>query len=280
MTGTLYVVATPIGNLSDITFRAVETLRTADLIAAEDTRVTRKLLSRFDIFTPLVSYREQNAEKAVPDLIRRLLSGENVAMVSDAGTPSISDPGSELVAAAFDAQIRVSPIPGPSAMGAAISASALKGEGVRFLGFLPRKGKDRRERIQTIAHDPSCTVLYESPHRLKETLKDLFAECGKREAVVFRELTKVHEEIQRGTLAQLMQHFAGEIRGEITLMIEGNLSTATGEMDDESLSLLIQEQLDLGRSARDVAAALSAALGIRKKTIYDLAVSLVRQKRE
>ena len=276
--GTLYVVATPIGNLSDITYRAVETLKQVACIAAEDTRVTQKLLNRYEISTPLVSYREQNAEQAVPALVARLQNGEDVALVSDAGTPSISDPGTELVGAAHEAGIRVSPIPGPSAMSAAVSASALPGDGVRFLGFLPRKGKERRERIRTIAQDPSCTVLYESPHRLRDTLTDLYKECGVRQAVVFRELTKIHEEILKGTLEELAARFAGEVRGEVTLIIEGNQSTTQVEMDDDKLSSLIRDELAQGRSAKDIAATLSTALGIRKKKIYDMTVALVKER--
>ncbi|MBN2524987.1 MAG: 16S rRNA (cytidine(1402)-2'-O)-methyltransferase [Deltaproteobacteria bacterium] len=278
MTGTLYVVATPIGNLADITFRAVDTLKQVDVIAAEDTRVTQKLLNRFDIATPLVSYREQNAQRVVPQLIARLLRGDDVALVSDAGTPSISDPGSELVAAAHQSNVRVSPIPGPSAMSAAISISALHGDGVRFLGFLPRKGKERRERIRTIAQDPSCTILYESPHRLRDTLLDLQTECGERTAIVFRELTKLHEEIKKGSLTDLYAHFQKEIRGEITLMIEGNQSTNMVEMSEESLTALVQQELNQGRSAKDISSSLSVALGLRKKTIYNIAVSLVQNK--
>ncbi|MBN2717303.1 MAG: 16S rRNA (cytidine(1402)-2'-O)-methyltransferase [Deltaproteobacteria bacterium] len=280
MTGTLFVVATPIGNLSDMTFRAVSTLKQVACIAAEDTRVTRKLLTHFEISTPLISYREQNAARVVPELIARLKDGQNVAMVSDAGTPAISDPGAELVAAAYDAGIRVSPIPGASAMSAAISASALLGDGIRFLGFLPRKGRDRHARIQTIAQDPSCTVLYESPHRLKETLSDLLDACGDRTCVVFRELTKLHEEIQRGRLSLLATVFGSdEVRGEITLVLEGNQSTTLTEMTDEKLSSLISAELASGRSARDIAATLSTALGLRKKRIYEMAVSLIQNRK-
>ncbi|MBN2342281.1 MAG: 16S rRNA (cytidine(1402)-2'-O)-methyltransferase [Deltaproteobacteria bacterium] len=277
MNGTLFIVATPIGNLADITFRAVDTLKSVSVIAAEDTRVTQKLLSRYDISTPLVSYREQNAARVVPQLIDTLQAGNDVAVVSDAGTPSISDPGSELVRAAVEAGIRVSPIPGPSAMSAAVSASALDGEGVRFLGFLPRKGKERKERISTIAQDPSCSVLYESPHRLTQTLADLAAECGPRSAVVFRELTKIHEEIRKGTLPELASYFSENVRGEITLIVEGNRATGPGEITDEKLTEMVQKELDVGKSAKDIAASLSTALGIRKKKIYDLTVSLIQK---
>lgn len=278
MSGTLYVVATPIGNLSDITFRAIETLKSVAAIAAEDTRVTQKLLNRFEISTPLVSYREQNADRIVPELIQRLQAGDDIAVVSDAGTPSISDPGTELVFAAFEAGIRVSPIPGVSAMSAALSVCALPGDGARFLGFLPRKGRDRKERIRTIAQDPSCTILYESPHRLRETLKELHKEFGDRQCVVFRELTKLHEEIKRGTPLQLADYFSGDVRGEITLVIEGNRSRGNVEITDDKLELLIQEELKAGRSAKDIASALSTALGISKKKIYDMVVGVIQRR--
>lgn len=275
MTGTLFIVATPIGNLSDMTFRAVDTLKSVAVIAAEDTRVTHKLLTRYQIETPLLSYREQNAKRVIPELLSRLMNDEDVAVVSDAGTPSISDPGIEMVRAATAQGIVVSPIPGASAMSAAVSASALQGEGVRFLGFLPRKGKERKERISTIAQDPSCSVIYESPHRLHQTLKELCAECGARQGVVFRELTKVHEEIKTGSLEELAAYFTGNIRGEITLIIEGNKAASAGEVTDETLEALILKELNHGKSAKDISAALSAALGIKKKKIYDLTVSLI-----
>lgn len=280
MTGTLYIVATPIGNLSDITFRAIEVLKNVSLIAAEDTRVTHKLLSRYEITTPMISYREQNAARTVPDVITRLQTGQDVAVVSDAGTPSISDPGSDLVRAAVDVGISVSPIPGPSALSAAVSASALDGEGVRFVGFLPRKGKSRNERICTIAQDRSCSVIYESPHRLHQTLLDLHKECGNRMAVVFRELTKLHEEIKKGTLQELATAFQGNVRGEVTLMVEGNLLEMQGEISAQQLESLIVQELQKGKSVKDISAALSTALGMKKKRIYDLAVSLVTQQNQ
>jgi 16S rRNA (cytidine1402-2'-O)-methyltransferase len=266
------VVGTPIGNLEDITLRALRILAEVDLIAAEDTRVTAKLLSRHGIETPCVSLREQNARRAVPELIARLESGAHLALVSDAGTPSISDPGLDLVAAAAEAGIPVSPIPGPSALGAALSVAALRGDGARFFGFLARSGPRRARQLAAIAVDPACTVIYEAPGRLARTLADLAAACGPREAMVLREATKLHEEIARGTLADLAARFAGEVRGEITLVLAGAASDEAEVVTGDRLRELVREQLARGRSTRDVAAALSSALGVPRKQVYELAI--------
>jgi len=279
VTGTLFVVATPIGNLDDITMRAIETLKRAALIAAEDTRVTRRLLDRFSINTPCISLREQNADRVVPVILEHLHAGRDVAVVSDAGTPAISDPGVQIVDAAHDAQIAVCPIPGPSALCSAVSVAALKGDGIRFFGFLPRSGKERERRLSGIAQDPACCVIYESPHRLRDTLSDLLAACGSRRAVVARELTKVHEEVRRGDLRDLLAHFAVEPKGEITILIEGKETASAECLSDEALGLLIADRLANGASAKDIAASLSGALGLSKKKIYDLTVSLIARQR-
>jgi 16S rRNA (cytidine1402-2'-O)-methyltransferase len=271
--GTLYVVGTPIGNLEDITLRALRILAAADLIAAEDTRVTAKLLTRHEIGTRCVSLREQNASRAVPELIARLESGDDVALVSDAGTPSISDPGLDLVAAAATAGIPVSPIPGPSALGAALSVAALPGEGARFFGFLARSGPKRARQLAAIAVDPACAVIYEAPRRLSRTLEELAAACGPRRAVVLREATKLHEEIARGTLHELVSRFSAGVRGEITLVLAGADGASADEVSPERLRELVREQLATGRSTRDVAAALSSALGVPRKQVYELAVA-------
>lgn len=274
--GTLYVVATPIGNLEDITLRALNVLGAVDLIAAEDTRVTVKLLSRHGLHTPLVSFREQNARRAVPELIEALRSGRDIALVTDAGTPSISDPGGELVRAALGEGLRVTPIPGASALACAVSVAPVEGEGVRFVGFLPRSGRRRKERLQAIAVDPAVTVLYEAPSRLKQTLEDLSRHCGAdRMAAVLRELTKAHEEIAWARLDELVQRFSGVVRGEITLAVEGRPSEVDEEITDERLVELVAAQLEKGLSARDTAAALSRALGVPKKRVYAAAVETV-----
>jgi len=271
--GVLHVVGTPIGNLEDITLRALRVLREADVVAAEDTRVTRRLLTRHGIRARLVSFREQNARRAVPELLGLLAAGGSVALVSDAGTPSVSDPGRTLVEAALAAGFRVVAVPGPSALAAAVSVAGLAGDGLRFIGFLPRGGRRRRRTLTRIAADHAVTVLYEAPGRLPSTLRELAAACGEeRPAAVCRELTKVHEEVVRDGLAALAARFAGGARGEITLAVAGAPMPDGGEIGEEELRDLVAKRLAAGGSARDVAADLAASLGLPRKRIYDLAV--------
>ncbi len=270
--GTLFVVGTPIGNLEDITLRAIRILKDVDLIAAEDTRVTVKLCRRHEIDTPLFSFREQNALRAIPKLEARLAAGEDVALVTDAGTPSVSDPGVDLVAAVRIAGIRVVPIPGPSALAAAVSVAGLPGNGVRFLGFLPRQGRRRKERIQAIAFEPALTVLYEAPNRVHKSLLDLAEACGQRTAVVMRELTKVHEQIELGTLDELAARFDGEVKGEITIVLAGADIDQDAQISDERLREIVISERAKGRSAKDIAAALAHGLGLPKKRVYEIAI--------
>lgn len=218
--GCLYLVATPIGNLEDISLRALRILKEADLIACEDTRQTLKLLSHFEIRKPLESYHEHNEMTRAPELILRMEEGARVALVSDAGTPVISDPGHRLVSLCLRHKIPVIPIPGPSAIVAALAACGLPSEEFTFLGFLPARSTERRRRLRQIASEPRSLVLYEAPHRLRATLRDTLEILGDRQAVVARELTKVHEEFLRGRIAGLVQGFEEtEPRGEITLII-------------------------------------------------------------
>jgi 16S rRNA (cytidine1402-2'-O)-methyltransferase len=274
----LHVVGTPIGNLEDITLRALRVLGEVQVIAAEDTRVTRKLLSRHGIRTPLVSFREQNAARAIPELLGLLAAGRDVALVSDAGTPSISDPGQSLVAAALAAGFCVVPIPGPSALTAAVSVAGLGGEGLSFAGFPPRTGAGRRRALERIAADRAVTVLYEAPGRLAATLRDLAAACGpEREAAVCRELTKLHEEVLRDTLGALAARFADGTRGEIAVVIAGAPEPAALDVDDAKLRRMVAAGLASGRSARDVAAELAASLGLPRKRIYALAIEEVER---
>jgi 16S rRNA (cytidine1402-2'-O)-methyltransferase len=278
VSGTLYVVATPIGNLEDVTLRALRVLKEVRLIAAEDTRVTAKLLARYEIATPRWSFREQNAASSVPRLLERLGAGDDVALVCDAGTPGISDPGVALVEAAAAAGFTVTPVPGASALAAALSVAALPGEGSRFAGFLPRAGKGRRARLAEIAADPSCTVLYESPVRLAQTLRDLALACGEdRRAVVLRELTKLHEEIARGTLAELAEKFAQGARGEIAIAVEGAERRAE-EVDEETLRAAVDDLLANGSSARDAAASASETFGVPRKRCYAIALDAVKKR--
>ena len=233
MSGTLYVVGTPIGNLEDMTHRAVRILREVETIAAEDTRHTRRLLAHYGIETSLTSYHEHNERTRTEGLVRRLAAGEDIALVADAGTPTISDPGYLLVRAALEREIPVVPIPGPTACIAALSVSGLPTQPFLFAGFLSPKPGRRRRRLEALKTVPATLVFYESPHRLVRFLEDAEATLGDRPAVVARELTKVHEEVRRGPLSELRTHFAAtRLRGEFTIVIAGHSEEATS--DDES----------------------------------------------
>ena len=224
--GTLYVVATPIGNLGDITLRALEVLRSVAVVAAEDTRLTRRLWARHGIETPLVSFHAHSDSARTRELLARLAAGDDVALVTDAGTPLVSDPGDDLVARWTGEGGVVVPIPGPSAVLAALVASGISAPRWTFEGFLPRKGRERRDRLARIAADERATVLFEAPGRTAATLRDLAAACGdERRAALCRELTKRHEEVRRGTLAELSAAAdARPLRGEVTLVVAGATS--------------------------------------------------------
>jgi 16S rRNA (cytidine1402-2'-O)-methyltransferase len=225
MPGTLYLVATPIGNLADITHRALQVLSDVDLIACEDTRHTHKLLNHYGIQTKTISYHEHNEQQRAAELIDRLKQGSNIAVVSDAGTPAISDPGFRLVRAAIENEIVVVPVPGPSALIAALIAAGLPTDEFFFAGFLPSRTSARRARLTELQSVPGTLIFYEGPHRLTATLKDAYEILGEREAVVARELTKLHEEIRRGLLSKLAADYAGktDIRGEIVVLIDRNV---------------------------------------------------------
>jgi 16S rRNA (cytidine1402-2'-O)-methyltransferase len=220
--GTLYIVSTPIGNLEDITLRALRILREADLIAAEDTRRTSVLLRNFDIQTPLTSYFEGNELKKREFLLSKLKQGKKIALVSDAGTPGISDPGFRLIQLVIENQIPVIPIPGPSAVITALSVSGLPTDAFLFMGFLPHKSKKRRDLLKSLEGARETLIFYESPHRLSETLNDIMDILGEREMVLTRELTKMYEEILRGKVSKIQNQIEGrKLKGEITLVIEG-----------------------------------------------------------
>jgi len=221
-TGTLYVVSTPIGNLDDITLRAIKTLRAVSLIAAEDTRRARVLLGRYSIKTPVTSFFEHNELRKKGALIKKLERGEDIALISEAGTPGVSDPGFRLLRDAVALGVSVSPVPGPSALLAALSVSGLPSDTFHFFGFLPPKGSKRRRRIDDLKDLRGTIILYEAPHRLDRTLMDLYERCGDREVVVARELTKIHEEIIRGPLLRIAEAWSGRaVRGEITVLMAG-----------------------------------------------------------
>ena len=218
--GTLYVVATPLGNLKDITLRALEVLKNSDLIAAEDTRRTQKLLSAYDLHVRLTSYHEHNKQAKSRILIERLLRGEKVALVTDGGTPGISDPGQELVQQARESGIPVVPIPGPSAVTCALSVSGMEGGAFIFLGFLPRRKSRRRRILEAMAAQGRTAVLYESPYRIKKLLTEIRDHLGDIDVFLTRELTKIHEELLSGTVSQVLQGLGDkEVLGEITLIL-------------------------------------------------------------
>lgn len=269
--GTLFIVSTPIGNMGDFSFRAVETLRDVSAVLAEDTRHTVHLLERYGIATPLVPYHEHNEAKATPGLVARLRAGESLALVSDAGTPLLSDPGARLVRAAVEAGIRVSPVPGASALLSALVASGLDADRFTFFGFLARRGRERAATIDEIARLRHSAVLYEAPSRVGDTLAELAAAgAGERQAVVARELTKQFEEIRRGTLAQLAAYYDdAPPRGEVVIVVAG--AAAPEGATEEQLRARAAELRADGRSARDVASALVSELGASRNVAYRIA---------
>ena len=259
----LVVVPTPIGNLEDITLRALRTLREADVIACEDTRRTGRLLAHYEIKKPLVSHHEHNEERSARGLAGRARD-ETVALVSDAGTPLVSDPGFPLVRACIDAGVDVEVLPGPSALMTALVASGLPTDVVVFLGFLPRKGRERKELLERMGRETSTFVVYESPHRLSKTLGELPPEAA---VAVCRELTKLHEEVFRGTAGEAMEHFSGEVKGEVVLVVRGGV-------EDEPVSF--EEAVERakgyaagGESSSRAAARAAKETGQRRSEIYD-----------
>lgn len=275
MTAALYIVATPIGNLSDMSPRAVETLRAADVIAAEDTRHSRTLFNHFTIQTPCIALHEHNESQVVAGLIERLAAGDSVALISDAGTPLISDPGYRLVGAALEAGISVVPIPGPSAAIAALSVAGLPSDRFVFEGFLPSKGTARRQVLERLHDETRTLIFYESPHRIEATLRDMASVFGgRRRAVVARELTKIHETVLLDDLAGLSARVSGDAnqqRGEIVVLVHGAAEPAAG--DDAGLRAVLQPLLDELPLKQAVALAVKITGGNRN-TVYDLALRL------
>jgi 16S rRNA (cytidine1402-2'-O)-methyltransferase len=268
--GTLFLVATPIGNLEDITLRALRVLREVALIAAEDTRHTRKLLARYQITTPLLSYHDHNEQARLPQLLGRLEAAD-VALVSDAGTPGLSDPGYELVRAAVRANHRVVPIPGPSAAVAALVASGLPAERFVFLGFLPRRPAELNRLLEQLASETRTTVAFEVPHRLQATLASMERRLGAdRRIAVARELTKLHEEIRRGTLAEVRADLGNRsLRGEITLVIAG--ARAPAEWDEQAVRRALAERVARGVRRSAAAREVAAEASWPRSTVYRLA---------
>ena len=272
-TGRLYLCATPIGNLGDITYRAVETLRAADLIAAEDTRHTRGLLAHYDIHTPMTSYHEHNKDEKGAELIVRMQAGETVVCVSDAGLPGIADPGGDLARRAIAEGIPVTPLPGANAALSALICAGLPLEGFTFVGFLPRKEKKRREVLTRVAAYPETLIFYEAPHRLRETLAALTAALGaQRRACAARELTKKFEEFRRTTLGDLLAHYREhEPRGEFVLIVSGadeNAVSTADAAEEMSLTERYAAHIANGLDKKEAMRRTAQELGISRRDVY------------
>ena len=269
MTGILYIVATPIGNLEDITLRALRMLREVDWIACEDTRQTRKLLEHFGIAKPMVSYHEHNESGRAAELVEKLISGGSGALVSDAGTPLISDPGYRLVQAAIAAAIPIVPIPGASAAVSALSAAGLPTDAFRFCGFLPPKSSQRRKTLEHWKADTATLIFYETPHRILEALEDVEAVMGARPVVVARELTKLHEEFLRGTAAELHAELASRpsVKGEITLLIG---KAGEVQADDTPLEEAVRAAEQQGLPRMEAIKQVARQRGLSKREVYRL----------
>ena len=269
-TGTLYVVSTPIGNMGDFSFRAVDVLRSVNAVLAEDTRHTRHLLDRYDIRVPAVAYHEHNEAKATPGIVARLTRGESLALVSDAGTPLVSDPGDRLVRAAIEAGIEIVPIPGASALLAALVASGIDAGAFTYYGFLPRTGPERRETLDAVVAAAQTSVLYEAPSRLAHTLGELEQRgAGERQGAVAREMTKQFEETRRGTLSALRTYYeSSPPKGEIVIVIAGARPVPASE---SAVRDHVRALRASGLSARDAATAAAKDLRVPKRLAYRLA---------
>ena len=266
----LYVVATPIGNLEDITLRALRVLREVKLIAAEDTRVTRKLLARHNIRTPLTSYHQHNRHAKIPSLLSTMAEGD-VALVSDAGMPAINDPGQELVSAAAQAGVRVIPVPGPSAATSALAVSGLPAEQFVYLGFLPRKRGERLRLLESVASEMRALVVFETPHRLRAALQDVKGALGDRRIAVCRELTKFHEEVFRGPVSEALAYFE-KPRGEFTLVIEGVIEGSAAETVAPSSETreMLERLRSEGLGAKESVARVAELTGMSRRDVYQM----------
>ncbi|MFN3491305.1 MAG: 16S rRNA (cytidine(1402)-2'-O)-methyltransferase [Anaerolineales bacterium] len=268
--GTLYLVATPIGNLKDISARALRVLRESKLIAAEDTRHTKILLDHFNIKTPTTSYFEHNKLHKL-DLILEKLSQGDVALVSDAGTPGINDPGYELVKAALASSFNVKPVPGPSAPISALTVSGLPTDSFLYLGYLPHKANERKKYIEQISEQPYTLIFLETPHRLLDSLQDILGALGNRQICIAREMTKLYEEYFRGSIADAITYFKSkEPRGEFTLVIEGKKTEDRSRWTEDELLKAIKKELKKDKSAKEISAELAESSRWNKKEIYNL----------
>jgi 16S rRNA (cytidine1402-2'-O)-methyltransferase len=273
--GTLYIVATPIGNLEDMTFRAVRILQAVDMIAAEDTRHTGRLLQHFQVKTPQISYHEHNSNSRIPELLEYLQYGKAIALVSDAGMPGISDPGYELIKACIDEGITVVPIPGASAVITALSAAGLPTDRFIFDGFLPAKSQQRKEYLESLQSESRTLVFYESPHRLRDTLADLGAILGSdRSLVIARELTKLYEEFWRGTIGDAMADYQErEPQGEYTLLVAGT-SSSQPQLTETELKTELLQIMQEGISRSQASRQLAKDTGLSRRYLYQLALAI------
>jgi 16S rRNA (cytidine1402-2'-O)-methyltransferase len=277
MAGVLYVVATPIGNLEDITLRALRVLKEVNRIAAEDTRHTQTLLNHYGITTPLTSYHEHNERSKVRSLIERLARGENIALVSDAGTPAISDPGYRLVGAAIRENLTVVPIPGASAGLAVLSASGLPSDRFAFEGFLPAAKQERKNKLQALKGETRTMIFYEAPHRLKESLEDLLQIFGDREISIGREMTKLHEEFLRGAVsAVLLQLAERDVKGELTLIVHG--ATVEFEIAEDQLKAEIGRLIAAGNGVKEISELIGGRYGLAKREVYRRVLEIKNSK--
>ena len=275
----LYIVSTPIGNLEDITLRALRVLREVCLIAAEDTRITRKLLSHYDIHTPLTNFNEHNQFSRLPELLNAL-SENDVALVSDAGTPGINDPGRALVQAASEARIEIAVVPGASAVTSAVAMSGIVEEAFIYLGFLPRKQGERAKLLKSFALDRRPIVALESPRRLKRSLKDILEVLGDRRIAVCRELTKLHEEVFRGTVSDALTHFE-QPRGEFTLVLEGSSAQMQNDAESQETALTLLDELRAqGVGARHAVEHVTAVTGMARRQVYRMWLDRERPERD
>ena len=276
MAGKLYLVGTPIGNLGDISPRALRTLREADFIAAEDTRVTLRLLNHFDIKKPLVSYYEHNAKRSGVKILERILAGESCALVTDAGMPSVSDPGEDLAVRCAEAGVEISAVPGPSAAVTALALSALPSGRFTFEGFLSTSGRSRREHLESLKGERRTMIFYEAPHKLRRTLADLRDAFGaERRAALCREMTKLHEEVIRTTLGEAAELYTEENppRGEFAIVIAGAPEDAAGAVTHEAALALVNEYRAGGMSLKEACRHAAEKTGLKKNELYDLAVN-------
>lgn len=269
MSGILYLVGTPIGNLGDFSPRAVQTLKEADFIAAEDTRVTLKLLNHFSVKKPMVSYFEHNRRERGEQIVARMLAGESCALVTDAGMPAVSDPGEDLVALCHERGIRVCAVPGPAAFVTALALSGLPAGRFTFEGFLSVNKRSRKEHLASLAGEARTMIFYEAPHKLLATLRDLYAALGDRRIAIVREITKVHEEVLRTTLGQAAGAYAdGGLRGEIVLVIEGAEAPAQDAVLLEDAVEIARGRMAAGQSASDAARQTARETGLKKGDLY------------